>query len=303
MVNLASMKNLNKSLSLTIILFFYLVAFFIIYLFFNYLPGENKFFQILYADLIGTAVIFIFSRLMNNSSVYDPYWSVAPPVIALYLVSIHPEGNRFRQMIILILVFFWGIRLTWNWARGWHGIKHQDWRYSDLQKQTGKMYWPVSFIGIHLMPTLLVYLGCLPLFYALSNPFPIGFTEWIAIFITLSAIGIEWIADEQLRAFRLKNPVHAVMRTGLWKLMRHPNYFGEISFWFGIYIFVFTENMDHTLWTAIGIFSIILLFSMISVPMMDKHNLEKRPEYADHMKEVPALIPFIKKNEPSGPAS
>ncbi len=73
------------------------------------------------ADLTGTIVIFASSVSMRNSSMYDPYWSVAPPIIALYLL----DGGT-RDWLVLALVAAWGLRLTFNWARGWSGMHYED---------------------------------------------------------------------------------------------------------------------------------------------------------------------------------
>lgn len=290
------MNRIGKTGSLLLITIFYLLASFIIYIIFPFLPGGNLFQGVLYADLIATAVIFIFSVMLNNSSTYDPYWSVAPPVIAGYLVYINPEGDRVRQLIVFFLVVFWGTRLTLNWARGWKGLQHQDWRYRNLQKQSGKFYWPVSFLGIHMMPTLLVYLGCLPLFYIMADPAPIGNYEWIAVVFTLGATFLEWTADEQLRAFKRHNAPTALMQSGLWSILRHPNYTGEVSFWLGLFLFIPLGTTPGSEWTLIGFLSMVALFTFISVPMMDRHNLQRREGYAEHMKKIPALVPFSKWN-------
>ena len=113
------------------------------------------------ADVAATVVIFIFSVIARNSSVYDPYWSVAPIPIALYWLS-QPSSDGFanpRHMLIFALVCLWALRLTTNWAYQWRGLGHEDWRYRDIKRQTGRFYWPVSFLGIHLMPTVLVFVG------------------------------------------------------------------------------------------------------------------------------------------------
>ncbi len=123
------------------------------------------------ADLAATIVIFIFSVITNNSSMYDPYWSVAPVVIALFWL-LQPGSDGFanpRHVLIFALLCLWAMRLTTNWALQWRGLGHEDWRYRDIRKQTGFFYWPVSFLGIHLMPTLLVFLGSLALWPTLSD--------------------------------------------------------------------------------------------------------------------------------------
>jgi steroid 5-alpha reductase family enzyme len=248
------------------------------------------------ADVIATTVVFIFSVYFRNSSVYDPYWSVVPPVIAIYLIKLFPDGNEIRQILLLVLFCFWSVRLTTNWWRGWKGMKHQDWRYTSIAEKTGKFYWPVSFLGIHFMPTIFVFLGCLPLWYALSSSEPFNIFDVIAAIFTFSAIVIEWISDEQLIKFRKTSSGESFINTGLWAVSRHPNYLGEISFWGGVFLFaVSATGFIHStgLWTGIGFISMVILFKFISIPLMENRNITRKPGYLDYCKKVPALFPRL----------
>src|SRR5215469_10523917 len=113
------------------------------------------------ADLAATIVIFIASVIVRNSSMYDPYWSVAPVPIALFWL-LQPSSNGLtnpRHILIFSLLCLWALRLTTNWATQWRGLSHEDWRYQEIRHQTGRLYWPASFLSIHLMPTILVFLG------------------------------------------------------------------------------------------------------------------------------------------------
>jgi steroid 5-alpha reductase family enzyme len=290
------MKNLNKPFALYLILAIYIFA-----LWFGYWVLKsmvyNSFINVLIADLAATIIVFMFSILLKNSSVYDPYWSVIPPFIAIYLIYLFPEGDMLRQTIVFGLVLFWAVRLTANWARGWNGLQHEDWRYRKIASDTGKFYWPVSFLGIHLMPTLFVFLGCLPLWFALKSTSPIGILDILAIIITLAAILIEWISDEQLRQFKKTAKKDEYMSKGLWSVIRHPNYFGEILFWFGLFLFVPASNSFDGWWTAVGFVSMILLFNFISIPLMEKRNLESKKDYQVYISEVYAMLPLQKKKK------
>ncbi|MEZ5198614.1 MAG: DUF1295 domain-containing protein [Bacteroidales bacterium] len=289
------MKSPNKITSLTIVLFIYAIAIYISYIVLQNVPSENSIIKVLIADIAATIVVFFFSVLFKNSSVYDPYWSVIPPLIVGWLIFLNPEGNSIRQYLIFGLVMFWAIRLTANWARGWANLKHEDWRYRKIAADTGKFYWPVNFIGIHLMPTLFVFMGCLPLWYTLSSSEAINICDILATIITLAAVFIEWISDEQLRSFK-KNSQHLpYMNKGLWSIMRHPNYFGEILFWFGMFLFITATKSNEGLWTAIGFTFMIILFKFISIPLMDKRNRDKRPGYENYINEVYALLPIKKR--------
>jgi len=184
------------------------------------------------ADVAATVAVFGFSVAFNNSSFYDAYWSVAPPLIAVWLWSAAlPEASGLRQVVVLALVGWWAVRLTHNWARGWSGLGHEDWRYVDLRAASGGAYWLVSFVALHMMPTLQVFLGCLPLWPALAvGTHPFGVLDLLATLVTGGAIAIEQRADKELVAYRRSNPPRqAILASGLWAWSRHPNYFGEMG--------------------------------------------------------------------------
>jgi steroid 5-alpha reductase family enzyme len=251
---------------------------------------------VLFADLAATLVVFAFSRALDNSSVYDPYWSVIPPVVALSIPMCAPSAApSLRVYLVIALVSFWGARLTYNWAKGWTGLDHEDWRYVDLRKKTGPFYWVVSLLGLHSMPTVTVYLGMLPLLFALgTGSRPLGVLDFVAAAVTLGFTVVEMVADEQLRAFRRenteKNITGAIMDRGLWSYCRHPNYLGEIGFWWGVYLFGLASD-PSAWWTGVGALWITVMFATISIPMIDKRSVTRRPQYAEHMKRLGALIP------------
>jgi steroid 5-alpha reductase family enzyme len=248
------------------------------------------------ADVAATLVVFAFSKIYDNSSIYDPYWSVAPIGIAaaLALDAAAPGVPAVRRCLVVGLVFIWGTRLTLNWARGWRGRGHEDWRYVDLRRKTGKAYWPVSLFGLHLMPTFSVYLGCLAFYPALcTGTRPLGVLDFVAALVTAGAITLETAADEQLRAFRRRSDqAERIMDSGLWRRSRHPNYLGEITFWWGIFLFGLAGD-SSAFWAVIGPLWITALFAFISVPMMDRRHLARRPGYAELMGRVPALLPTL----------
>lgn len=252
----------------------------------------------LIADIAATLVIYTFSRIFQNASFYDAYWSVAPLAIALYwtLAAVSEDVVFARQTVVVTLVFLWGLRLTYNWARQWQGLGHEDWRYADFRARSKRWFWLVELWGIEMMPTMVVFLGCLCLYPALSTgTSAFGPLDGIAIAVTAGAIMIEATADEQLRRFvKTKRQPGDIMATGLWAYSRHPNYFGEIMFWWGLFIFALAADSCYW-WTIAGPLVMTLLFLFISIPMMDKRSLERRPGYEEHMKRVSALIPWFPK--------
>lgn len=252
------------------------------------------------ADVAATLVVFGFSVRYDNSSFYDAYWSVAPPLLALYFALGVPTGEveLSRAWLMIGLTWVWGIRLTYNWAIGWAGLDHEDWRYVDFRKKTGRWYWLVSFSGIHFFPTVQTYLSSLPLYPGTTMATPLNWLDGVALAVTAGAITIETVADEQLRAFaKIKKPGE-IMDRGLWSWSRHPNYFGEMGFWWGLFLFALAASPENW-WTIIGPLAISVMFLAASIPMLEKRSLERRPAYEGYARRVSLVVPLPPKSRPS----
>ncbi|WP_328475583.1 DUF1295 domain-containing protein [Actinoplanes sp. NBC_00393] len=262
------------------------------------LRGQHLLAVTFYADLVATVVVFGASVLVANASVYDPYWSVAPAVIVAGWVLWQAGGDLAavtgRQVAVLLLVLAWSIRLTANWASSWRGLSHEDWRYVQLREQrpAGVPWWLINLTGIQLMPTLVVFAGLLAVWPAVTvTGRPWGLLDIVAVVVTAAAVLIEATADRQLHRFA-GDPANRgrIIDRGLWRYSRHPNYLGEITFWWGMWLFAMAAAPSWW-WTVIGPVSMVLLFAFVSVPMMDRRSLVRRPAYAEHMRQVPALLP------------
>ncbi len=257
-------------------------------------PFEHPISVALAADVAATVVIFGFSVAFRNSSFYDPYWSLAPLPIAVYwlLRPEFPGVNPIRMGAVLALLTLWSLRLTWNWLRGWQGLGHEDWRYLDLQQSSGRAYWLVSFSGIHMAPTLWVFTGCLSLYVSLAaGREPFGPLDLLALAVAGGSIWLEARSDKQLKRYRESGPApQEFLRSGLWAWSRHPNYLGEMGFWWGLYLFGLAANPSWW-WTIAGPLSITLMFRFISLPMIETRMRERRPGYADYAARSSLVLP------------
>lgn len=248
----------------------------------------------LLADIVATLVVFAFSAWYRNASTYDPYWSVIPVLIVLYWALSGQGGGTvvLRQAAVVLLVCLWGARLTWNWILRWQGLGDEDWRFGMLREKHGPRYWLVNLGGIHVLPTLLVFAGCLAAWPAVADSTrDLNWLDGLALLVTLGAIRVEAVADGQLRRHR-RGGAAATLTTGLWARCRHPNYLGEVGFWWGLYLFALAANPAWW-WTGIGALAINLLFVFVSIPMMDEHMRMRRPGYASRVIKVPALLPRL----------
>lgn len=277
----------------------YVSAFVVAIIVLKLLGNQHLLVKTFIADAAATVVVFLFGRIFHNASFYDPYWSLAPLAISFYWSFDHISNPMLtvQQLIVLALVSLWGLRLTYNWASQWQGLKHEDWRYREYRQSTGGLFWLVELVGIELMPTIFVFMGCLSLYPVLtSNIVVFGPFTLLGALVTLSAIIIEATADRQLKRFIDSQPASgSIMNIGLWKYSRHPNYLGEILFWWGLWVFVLGTASSNWL-AVIGPLSITCLFIFVSIPLMEKRNLLRRSGYAEHQKRVSVLIPWFKKD-------
>lgn len=244
---------------------------------------------LLIADLAATLLVFLFSLFFKNASVYDPYWSVQPPVI-LFAFAI---GQKLTALgiLLLIAVTFWAIRLTANWAYTFKDLTHQDWRYTMLQDKTGIFYPIINLVGIHTVPTLVVY-GCvLPAVYAVREGLSLNLASVFFISLSFLAALLQGSADIQMHRFK-KHRDSAFIRHGLWKYSRHPNYLGEILMWWGVALSVVASDMS-VWYLLIGAFSNTVLFFTVSIPMAEKRQSRKEG-YAAYKNETRMLLPIKK---------
>lgn len=286
---------MDKSKSRLIVLWVYLAALGTGAILTYYLQSNDPLAKLFFIDVLMTLVIFVFSFKYSNSSLYDPYWSVIPFGIFFYWLYIFgPEVITIKIFVTAFIISFWSWRLTGNWLRGWNGMEHEDWRYIDLKQKTGKWYMIVNFLGIHMFPTLVVFVASMPLYYIFMFSSEMNWVTYVGFAITLSGTLLEMVADNQLYKFKVKenNPI-AVMRFGVWQYLRHPNYLGEILFWLGLAL------ISYTPYTTISVFAgcllMLAMFIIISIPMLDKRLLKSKPGYVIYKESTWALIPKLPK--------
>jgi len=248
----------------------------------------------LVADLIGTVVIFVFSRIHRNSSFYDAYWSVIPPLLLFYWWSqAEPGVGEMRAWLVAFVVMLWAIRLTFNWIRGFPGLHHEDWRYPMFKERAGKFEFFVDLFAIHLIPTVQVFVGMLPVYVAVTRPgVGLPWLAWVATVIGVGAVVLEYVADQQMYRFAETRAPGEAMDRGLWGWSRHPNYFGEFSFWFAMALFGVAAAPQDAWWLFVGAAIMLALFLFASIPMMEERSLDRRPEYRQVIDRVSRFVPW-----------
>lgn len=257
----------------------------------------------LVADLIATLVVFVASRVLHNSSCYDPYWSVLPPfLVGFWLLAASDVAgvDDGRSVLLVVVVLVWAVRLTGNWLYDWPGLHHEDFRYPGVRASAGRFELLADLVGIHLVPTLIVFLGLVPAYAVLARPGdPVNWLDGVATVVGVGAAVLQLVADAQMRAFiRTRQPGQA-MESGLWAWSRHPNYFGEVAFWWSLALFGIAGAPDDWWWLVVGGVAMTVMFQAASIPMMEKRSLERRPTYQDIIDRVPRLVPRPPRRRPA----
>jgi steroid 5-alpha reductase family enzyme len=166
-----------------------------------------------------------------------------------------------------------------------------------IQKAHPKVWFLSNLVGINLMPTIVVFIQFIGIQEFLQKNIAWNLWFLLGLIICLGAVYLEFTADRQMAIFKNRNcGQKKCIQEGLWKYSRHPNYFGEVSMWWGVWLMYFSGNqkidfliLPPVLMTA--------LFLFISIPMMEKKMVSSRPEYRRIQKQVSMLIPFFPRSE------
>ena len=281
-------REYSKAVSLGIITVVYVIAAAAGILAFGKLGAAlGEPWALLAADVIATVIVWGFGLVYENVSVYDPYWSVAPPVM-FTAFAMYKGCWTLPVVLLLIAVWYWGIRLTYNWAVTFKGLAHEDWRYTKYREaQSPALFFVTNLFGLNMMPTLVVFACMMPGFGLSGLDAPANALTWLGFAICIAAASIQLIADTQSRRFRAAHPGR-VCDTGLWRRGRHPNYFGEISMWWGVWLMY--ASLCGLDWLVVGPIAMTALFLFISIPLMESRQLANKPAYAAYRSRTRIFI-------------
>jgi steroid 5-alpha reductase family enzyme len=248
--------------------------------------------QIFTSGLMAIAVFALFGWLIslvrNNVTHVDSMWSLFLAIGAYaYFFNFHDTSPR--SSLILTLVSIWAIRLcvylTW---RNWN--PHEDHRYAAIRKNNQPNFWLSSIYIVFGLQAVLAWIISAPLFGAMVSKQAINFIDVIGILLFTFGFLWETLADMQLAKFKAQlSNKGKVLNTGLWRFSRHPNYFGECCVWWGFYLIAFAGG---AWWTIISpILMTLLLLKISGVALLEKDIAERRPAYADYVKNTNAFVP------------
>ncbi|KAH9321774.1 hypothetical protein KI387_016413 [Taxus chinensis] len=249
-------------------------------------------------------LFWVISLLQNSTWLIDLYWTVLPVMMAHYY-STHPysQTNLWRSTIVIILTWVWSIRLTHNYFRReeWQWGVREDWRFADMRRKYANNWWWMSFFAVYVSQQIFLVGVCLPIYAIHNSQHPWNALDYFATLVCTTGIIFAYFADTQLYNFVQKNKIlrelgattKPNLEEGLWALSRHPNYFGEQLWWWGLVIYAWNIGQG---WTFMGAAANTCCLAYVTVLVERKMVAEKyrEEEYSKYQGTTSVWIPWFK---------
>jgi steroid 5-alpha reductase family enzyme len=247
--------------------------------------------------LILMVILWLISIPIKNVSIVDAFWGMGFVVVNATYFILEPLIFT-RNIIVLLLVSIWGIRLSAYLFKRNYG-KPEDFRYQEFRQHYGEnRYWWFSFFQVFILQGSLIMIVSLPLFgiHGETTSNELNIIDYIALLCWCIGFLFESVGDYQLTKFK-KNPANKgkILKTGLWRYTRHPNYFGDATVWFSFGLFSIASG---GYWHIIGAFAMIYLIIKISgVALLEKTLNKTKPGYKEYIESTNAFIPWFPKKK------
>ncbi len=239
--------------------------------------------------LIWQTIWFFISLAKKRNDIADIIWSLGAILVCTYILT----TNIFtlRYFLVFCLILMWGLRVSIHVFLRNRG-KKEDSRYQKWRKEWGKSFKIRSFFQVFLLQGFVTILLVAPaILVSTYHQPPLGWLDIVGSCVWCVGFFFETIGDYQLQQF-IKNPSNKgkIMTGGLWKYTRHPNYFGETTMWWGIFIIALSS--PYGVYSLISPITITFLLLFVSgIPMLEKKYADN-PEFQEYKKRTSAFIPL-----------
>ncbi len=238
---------------------------------------------------------FVVAIKKKRNDVADVAWGggFICAVVTAYLLG---DMQGLRPVVVLFLILIWGFRLLTHIGLRNRG-KPEDHRYKKWREEWGESFLVRTYFQVFLFQGLLSVIISLPVTWTLTHPSPsLHILDFIGIITWTTGFFFETVGDYQLLRFK-QNPVNKgkIMKYGLWHYTRHPNYFGEVTMWWGV--FLICISVPGSYWTIIGPLTITYLILKVSGTPMLERKYTDNPEYRDYIKTTSSLFPLPPKKQ------
>jgi steroid 5-alpha reductase family enzyme len=238
---------------------------------------------------VSAVALWGLSLRLGDASIADVAWGPGFGLVAWLGVAIG-DGDRGRSLLAATLVTVWATRLVAHLVARRRASGREDPRYTDLRRRHGRRFGRRSLVTIFVFQAALLWVIALPLMSMAAHGRPLQLLDLVPVAIWAFGFGYEVVADEQLRRFRRRRSSDGqILDAGLWRLSRHPNYFGEIVLWWGLGLLAVTGGAAP--WTLLG--PAVLTFTIVRVsgPPLLERRMAGRPGFARYVATTRPLVP------------
>jgi steroid 5-alpha reductase family enzyme len=229
------------------------------------------------------------SLRLRDVSIVDSVWSLMVVAPGLVAWAVLPDAGP-RTVVVLLLAGLWALRLagyiTWR-----HWGHDEDRRYREIRARNQPHFERKSVYLVFGLQALLATIVSLPLVAAVASPAPWRWLDAVGLVMGAAGLAIETLADAQLARFKADpaNRGH-VLRVGLWRYSRHPNYFGDFCLWWGFGLVAVSAGA----WWALAspLLMSVLLMRVSGVTLLEKDIGMRRPAYRNYVARTNAFFPW-----------
>ena len=238
-------------------------------------------------------IFFVVGTAKRNNSIIDIAWGIGFVIVSLF--SLLTDSNlQLNQIIMSLLVSIWGLRLFYHILLRNKG-KAEDFRYAEFRKNWGKWVIPRAYAQVYLLQGFFLFIIALPLLLVreTSNKPNLALLV-VGMLIWLLGFFFEAMGDFQLKQFlSLETNRGKIISTGLWKYTRHPNYFGEATMWWGIFLLGLSGGVS--VFSILSPLTITFLLLFVSgIPLLEK-SMKNKPGFEEYMRKTSIFIPWFPK--------
>ena len=235
-------------------------------------------------------VVYAIAQFIKDNSIVDIAWGIGF-IIAASISFL--ESNKFFSQNLLVnsLVVIWGLRLAIYIFIRHHG-KPEDYRYKEMRDSWGKNVLLMGLLKVFLPQVIVMYIIAFPVLAVNSFPHDgLQITDIAGAIIWLTGFYFEAVSDMQMFRYK-KDPANKgkVMKYGLWKFTRHPNYFGEAAMWWGIFIIAIPSGYWYLSLLSPVVIT-LLIIKVTGVELLEK-KYKDNPEYQEYIRKTSSFIPL-----------
>ncbi len=242
------------------------------------------------AILVMVTALWAVSVAVKDTSIVDIFWGSGFVVVA-WVTFVVADGSEGYRWLLVALTTLWGLRLTAHLAN--RNLGHgEDFRYAKMRERHGSR-WPLrSLWSVYWVQGALMWVVSLPV--QAGQQLGEGSPDWLAwVGVAVWGVGLffETVGDLQLSRF-IADPANRgkVMDQGLWRYTRHPNYFGDFSVWWGIWLVALSAG---AWWTVVGpLVMSLLLIKVSGAGLLEKSLSKKREGYDEYVARTSGFFPL-----------